>query len=99
MLVPVHFDDGIETFFQNLAICSKADDREDDSCVGSIAVVTTDLEDFRGVTGIDTVARCTASVSSEDCEVFACNSKRRTPIVLVTAVESRVSTPYGEALD
>jgi len=99
MLVPVHFDDGIETFFQDLAICGKTDDREDDCCVGSIAVVTADLEDFRSVTGVDAVARCVASITSEDGEVFACNSKRRAPIVLVAMVESSVSIPYGGAVD
>lgn len=97
MLVPVHFDNGIETFFQDLAVCGKTDDREDDRCVGSITVVAADLEDFRGVTGVDVVAICAASVASEDGEVFSRNSKCRAPVVSVAVVEASVSTPYGGA--
>lgn len=51
MLVSVHFDDGVETFFEGVAICSEADYREDDGSGWVIA----NLKNFGFVAGVDAV--------------------------------------------
>lgn len=52
MLVFVHFDDGVETFFEGVAVCREADYGEDDWGGWIVA----DGEEFGFIAGVDVVA-------------------------------------------
>ena len=66
MLVPVHFDEDIEAFFESVTVCGEADDGEDDAAGG---VVRADAKDFGYKAGVDVVAGGGASVAGQDSEV------------------------------
>jgi len=53
-------------------------------------VITTYLEDFRGVAGVDVVSRSRASITGKDGEVVASNTERRTAIVCIATIVSQI---------
>ena len=67
MLVFVHLDDRIETFFEGIAVCSESDDRKDDAGI----VVIADAEELGDEARVDAVAGGGAGVAGEDGEVGA----------------------------
>lgn len=72
VLVAVCLDDGVEAFFQRVAVGGEPDDGEDDGVrVRRVGVggVGADCEEFGGEACVDVVARGGARVAGEDREV------------------------------
>ena len=87
MLVFIHLDDGIESFFEGLAVSGEADHGEYDVGAGIGAVVVrTDSVDFRGVAGVDVVAGCRTCVAGEDGEGGARYAEGRTAVIGVSGL-------------
>ncbi len=66
VLVSVHLDNGVEAFFECVAVSSEANNGEDDA---AIWIIGSDAEDFGDEAGVDIVAGGGASIAGEDCEV------------------------------
>lgn len=76
MLVAIHLNDCVKTFFECFAIGRKSDYCEDYVCVCAVIVGSADLEYFGRVAGVDVVAGGRSCVAGEDGEVVAGDSER-----------------------
>lgn len=56
VLVAVHLDDAVESFFQRLSICSKTNDGQNNMSAFSCLVIAAYLEELGRVSGVDVVA-------------------------------------------
>lgn len=85
VLVAVHLDNSIEALLEGIAVGGKADYGQYEGCVVLGCGGAADLEDFRGIAGVDVVARCRSSVASEDGKVGARDGEGGTTVVGISA--------------
>lgn len=69
MLVFVHLDDGVEPFFQGVAVSGEADYRQDNA--RRVVAVVAYAEELGDITRVDVVTGGGARVTGEDGEVGA----------------------------
>jgi hypothetical protein len=73
--VSVHLADGVQALLQGLAVGCEPNDREQDVGIILGRGRAANLEDFRGVSGVDAVARRETGVTCQDGEVVAGDGK------------------------